>query len=83
VADELGILDDRPSWTVAGDVATYTPVPAGWHAKIFRLRHPGRGSYSRYHISVLDPAGLARYVFQASSVAEAVRVAEGHASAAG
>lgn len=76
MADELGILAGRPGWTVSGAAANYAPTPDGWSARVRPLTSPGRSSYSRFHIAIIDPAGIARYVCQAISVHEAARVAE-------
>jgi hypothetical protein len=61
----------------------YAPEPAGWQAKVFPLLQPGRSSYSRFHISLCDAHGVARFVYQAVSSAEAVRVAESRLRALG
>ena len=76
MADELGILADRAAWTVSGSSAIYAPTSRGWSARVRPLTVPGRSSYSRFHIAIVDPAGVARYVCQAISVDEAARVAE-------
>lgn len=82
MADELGVLADRAGWTVSGSSAIYAPALGGWSARVRPLTVPGRSSYSRFHIAIVDPGGVARYVCQAISVHEAVRVAERRVQAA-
>ena len=77
MADELDALAERPSWTVTAGVATYEPEPGAWLARIRAIRVPGRAG-DRWHIAIVDPRGIARYTTTASTIAEAVRVAEGH-----
>jgi len=83
VADDLGFLAERPGWTLMGAAAVYTPASGGWSAKVFPLQQSGRSSYSRFHVAVLDPAGTARFVYQAASTVEAMRVAERHVPTGG
>jgi hypothetical protein len=77
VADEdIGVLADAPSWTVTGPVATYRPVPDGWLARIRRTVVPGR-AYEVWHVSLVDPRGIAQYTRTANLLGEARRMAEG------
>lgn len=76
MTEDIQSLGARTNWTVDGPVATYTPTPGGWTARVRAVRLPGR-SYERWHIAVIDPAGVARYTCYASSLAETARVAEG------
>ena len=51
------------------------PGGGGWTAMI-HLATTSR-FYARWHVAIIDPAGVARYVSPASLLGEAVRVAEG------
>ena len=77
MADELDALAERPHWTVTAGVATYEPEPGAWFARIRAVRVPGRAG-DRWHIAIVEPTGMARYTTNASTIREAVRVAEGH-----
>ncbi len=66
----------RAAWTVDGAVATYAPTDGGWTARV-RSTTQTR-FYAHSHIAIIDPQRRARFVMHASSLAEAVRVAEGH-----
>jgi hypothetical protein len=79
--DDLAVaVDCRADWAMDGTVALFVPSPGGWSARVTFTRVPGR-SYERLHIAIVDPAKVARYTSFASTVAEAVRVAEAHVRA--
>jgi hypothetical protein len=71
VEDVLG----RPGWTVAGLVATYRPVGAGWSALV-RLAIVSGHTYARWHIAIVDPNGHARSTRLVATMGEAINVAE-------
>jgi hypothetical protein len=75
VPDDLHILVGRPGWAVEATTAVYAPTDTGWRARIATIMEPGR-AYSRYHVAVIDPTGVARYTSLASTVVEAMRLAE-------
>jgi hypothetical protein len=76
MADDLAShVAGRPGWRVTGPVATYRPVEEGWSATVRPATAPGR-SFERWHVAVVSPAGAASSTSWATTVAEAVRVAE-------
>jgi hypothetical protein len=77
-ADDFRALADRPDWTVDEKGLRTRRVPTGWRA-IVRVPAASGTLYSRYHVAVVDPDGIASYAQTASSISEARRVAEGHA----
>ena len=64
----------RADWTLHGSVARFTPAVGGWSARVTPVRIAGR-SLDRYHISIIDPTGVARYTSLASTTGEALRIA--------
>ena len=73
--DLAGAVRDRSgwTWTVGGGVATYRVD--SWSATVRRPAIPTRPSH-RWTVSVINPRGVAVYSTWASTVMEAVRVAE-------
>jgi hypothetical protein len=65
----------RVDWTLHGSVARFAPPVGGWSARITPVRIAGR-SLDRYHVSIIDPTGVARYTSMASTTGEALRIAE-------
>ena len=70
----LGRLAQRRHWTVANGRATFAPVPTGWRAIVSRLQDPT--SSARYHVSVLDRTGTARFASETTNLKEAIHNAE-------
>jgi hypothetical protein len=68
-------IQGRGDWTLDGSVARFTPAAGGWSARVTPVRIAGR-SLDRYHISIIDPTGVARYTSIASTTGEALRIAE-------
>ena len=75
VEDLVEAVRERPgwSWTADGTVATYRVHD--WSATVRRPAIPTRPSH-RWTVSVIGPRGAAVYSTWASTVLEAVRVAE-------
>jgi hypothetical protein len=69
------LLADRTGWTDDGHLVTYRS--GGWSATVRVPAIPSRPSH-RWTISVIDPAGRARFTTWATTAAEAIRVAERH-----
>lgn len=57
-------------------MATYWPPSGGWRAVVRRPVIVAR-AYERFHVVLVDPQGRATYVRKATSVGEALRLAEG------
>jgi hypothetical protein len=81
-ADPSGIQDDlvaevagRPGWTMAGDVATYTPDGAEWTARVWQTWHAQRAG-PRWHAALIDSTGIACHVRPCFMPTEAVEWAE-------
>jgi hypothetical protein len=82
--DELHALAVRPGWTVDDrPAATYQLVAGGWRATIRILKGSGRGydRYDKFHVVVIDPAGVCRYTKPTTFLPEAIRIAEGRVNA--
>jgi hypothetical protein len=75
VVDDLHVLVGRSGWAVEGTTAVYRRADDGWRARVATMLMPGR-AYSRFHVAIIDPTGVARYTHQASTVVEAMRLAE-------
>jgi len=71
VDDDVGVLAERPGWTVENAVATYCPTPGGWCVRVRPVRVAGR-TYARLHVAIVDPSGTAQHALFAST-----RLAEG------
>lgn len=76
VDDDLSVLGIRDGWTVDGGVATYWPPAVEWRAVVRRPVIAAR-AFERFHVVLIDPTGRAAYVRKATSVGEALRLAEG------
>lgn len=76
MVEDLAVLGIREGWTVDGGVATYCQPPHGWRAEVRRPVIATR-AFERWHVALIDPQGRAAYVRKASSVGEALRLAEG------
>jgi hypothetical protein len=72
--DSIDTFADRPHWTVSNGHATFAPVPGGWRAVVRRLPRPS--GPSRFHVAVLDRAGVTRFAMEAGTVDDAIRSAE-------
>jgi hypothetical protein len=68
-------VDGRPGWSLTGPSATFRPAPGGWFATVRPATIPGR-SYERWHVAIVSPTGVARSTTWATTVEEAVRIAE-------
>ena len=84
--DDLQGLADRPGWTVDADrgLAVFAPVEGGWSAKVRRVagtRAPGYDRYDRWHVAIIDPAGVARQTKPWSYLSDARAFAEGRVNA--
>jgi hypothetical protein len=80
VEELAAAVTTRTDWAMDGAVALFVPSPGDWSARVTFTRVPGR-AYERWHIAIVDPARVARYTSFASTVAEAIRVAEAHVRA--
>jgi hypothetical protein len=75
VQDFADAVANRPGWTIENTVALFRQSPDGWSARVSYTRTRGR-SYERLHIAIVDLANVARYTTFASTIGEAIRVAE-------
>lgn len=78
--DDLTVLSIRAGWTVEGGVATYWPPLVEWRAVVRRPVIAAR-AFERFHVALIGPGDLAAYVRKASTVGEALRLAEGSVTA--
>lgn len=76
VDDDLSVLGIREGWSVDGAVATYAAPFVDWRAVVRRPVVASR-AFERFHVALIDPRGRAAYVRKATSVGEALRLAEG------
>jgi hypothetical protein len=74
--EDLSVLGIREGWTVEDGVATYCPPSDEWRAVVRRPVVAAR-AFERFHVALIDPRGRATYVRKATSVGEALRLAEG------
>jgi len=74
---DLKRVVDRPGWTVLDRKATVDLGREGWCAVIRAAASPST-SLDRFHIAIVDSAGLARHTHRAGNVFEAIRIAEAH-----
>jgi hypothetical protein len=73
--DLAAVVDDRDGWTVEGVVATLRHRPGSWSATVRKPAIPSRPSH-RWTVTGVRPNGTAAWSTWASTVAEAVRIAE-------
>jgi hypothetical protein len=76
VDDLAAFVAHREGWTMEGEVATYGPAKNGWSARVRHTIEEPR-KVPRWHVSVLDPGGVARHTRMGRTPTDAVTFAEG------
>lgn len=84
--EEIQTLAGRLGWTVDLDsmLALFFPSEGGWSAKLRRVRGgTGKGydRYDRWHVALVDPAGVCRQAKPFTYLLDALRFAEGRVNA--
>jgi hypothetical protein len=73
--EDIATLAALPGWTLDGAVATYRLREESWVARVRRVTVFGK-AHSAWFVSVVDPAGTARYTVSAQLLGYARQVAE-------